>query len=246
MTKKWTDEEIEYLREQYQHKDPSDIADVLGRTKKSVIMKANKLKIHGCRWWTDDEKNFALSNYAKMSYMDIGKAIGKSEKSVSAFMKRNGCKKREWTDDQVAYFQENFGKTNLSTMCKNIGKSKSALFSKAYNDGLGSYKNNMEHFTAIEVAEILGVEKSVIARRCKKGTIKARKKNNYWHINEDDLIEFMKNNPEKWKASNCDYYFFSRFDWFQKKLKEEQEEKIKKRWGALRFGEDSKEIKKDC
>lgn len=194
-------------------------------------MKAQKLGIRGYRWWSEEEKRYAIKNYKTMSYEAIGKALGKSEKSVNAFLRRNNILKRDWTDEEVYYFREGFGKLSIPTMCRKLGKSKSALYSKAQNDGTGCYKDNMDSFTAVDVSEMLGLHRSTVSKWCRSGKLKAKKKNDYWHINENDLIKFMKVNPDRWNAKKCDYYTFARFKWFQDKLKQESKKARDERWG---------------
>lgn len=65
--KKWTQEELDYLMENYNKLGPTKILKVLtNRTFLSITQKAQKLGLSRCELWTDEEVNILKENYSKL------------------------------------------------------------------------------------------------------------------------------------------------------------------------------------
>lgn len=83
----WTDEEIEYLRENYQTKSALEIGKAIDRTENAVFVKCNKLGFK--KMITDEQVDFIERNICNMSVVDIAKTIGKTPQSVRSKMFRS-------------------------------------------------------------------------------------------------------------------------------------------------------------
>ena len=68
----------------------------------------------------------------------------------------------------------------------------------------------------------MGIDKTNIYKTWSKYGLKIRKTGTFKTVSEKELLAFMKAHPERWKASKCDYYFFCRHKWFQKRLRLEK------------------------
>jgi hypothetical protein len=61
----WTDEQIQYLRENYSHKNIEGICEFLGRSKRAVIGKASELRLCPKNKWKDWEVNAVREAYVR-------------------------------------------------------------------------------------------------------------------------------------------------------------------------------------
>ena len=82
MVNEYTQEELEYIRENY-HKVPAkDIAEHLNRSVASLYAKAQKLKVYRDIYYTKEDDDFIKANYLKMSDKELGKALGRTHLSI--------------------------------------------------------------------------------------------------------------------------------------------------------------------
>ena len=89
---RFTDEEIDYIIENYPEHKPSEIAERLGRDVKSVYDKIrdlkNKRKLEGTGGntkkgrYTKDEVDFIIKNYGQMKISQMAKELGRTEKQI--------------------------------------------------------------------------------------------------------------------------------------------------------------------
>lgn len=78
----YTQEELDYIRENY-HKIPAkDIAKHLNRPINSLYAKARQLNVYRDINYTKEEDDFIRENYLKMSDKEIGKALGRTHLSI--------------------------------------------------------------------------------------------------------------------------------------------------------------------
>jgi dUTP pyrophosphatase len=87
MRKEWTQEECQYLIDNYKTKEYTEIAKVLGRTESSVGKKAIKLKLMKKNeeiCWQDWQLDFLKENYGKISAKEISEKINKTKGTVIA------------------------------------------------------------------------------------------------------------------------------------------------------------------
>lgn len=89
----WTQEELDYLVENYPTMLNADIARHLGRSKASVVNKASKLGLkkdrdlvlaNGFLWksWTEEEESYLIENYRDTFNTDLAFKLGKSVGAV--------------------------------------------------------------------------------------------------------------------------------------------------------------------
>lgn len=85
--KKWTEEELNYLRENWNRKKIQEIADSLGRTYDSIYMKARALdlgasKLESQRKWTEDDEEYLMENWGYLSIPTLAKNLSRSENAI--------------------------------------------------------------------------------------------------------------------------------------------------------------------
>ena len=82
MSKKWNKEELEFLKENYNIKNISDIAKNIGRSYNAVRLKASELGIKKDNW-TDKEIEYLYKSWGKTSVKTIARNLNKTIASVN-------------------------------------------------------------------------------------------------------------------------------------------------------------------
>ena len=82
----FTDVEVEFIKNNYISMDTSEIASILGKTKKQIKGKADGLKLRKgieVTRFSDEEILFLTENYADMETAEMSKVIGKTVKQIN-------------------------------------------------------------------------------------------------------------------------------------------------------------------
>lgn len=143
MRRSWSEEEEKFLKGNYFLKSSFDIANILNRTARAVVVKACKIGLHKKRssLWTDGEIIFLQENYKDMAYSEIGDILNRSYKAISAKAVKFGlkrCVSRLWTDEEEKYLVENCDKTPLIKMVIYLDRSYTAISKRLSFLGLKS------------------------------------------------------------------------------------------------------------
>ena len=129
---------------------------------------------------------------------------------------------RRWTKDEeqrLIELSENMTKIQLA---KEFGRSVSSVNNKRIAMGLASFSDQTDKLTITQIAELVGVDKSTIAKTWRKYGMRFRTVGYFKVTTEKALVGFMRKYPGLWKASKCDYYFFCRHEWFIERLENEK------------------------
>ena len=95
---KWTEEEIQYLKDNYAHTDIKILSEKLNRSKDAIYMKGSYLGLEKERvatMWTEEETKYLKDNYADTDNEILAKRLNRSEGAVSVKSTYLGLKKRE-------------------------------------------------------------------------------------------------------------------------------------------------------
>lgn len=90
----WTNEDVQFLRDNAETLPVSEIADELERSEDAIRVKAHRLGVSlGAgpigRPWTDEERTQArILRFRGFSWSEIGKALGRSRHSVRGALLR--------------------------------------------------------------------------------------------------------------------------------------------------------------
>ena len=82
----WTEEEIQFLKENYQKMTYYEISKRLGKSYASVCIKINRLELKKQKRtnWSEEEERFIIENYPRLSVKEIADALGRPKTSVSS------------------------------------------------------------------------------------------------------------------------------------------------------------------
>jgi DNA-binding CsgD family transcriptional regulator len=103
--KRWSDNDIDFLKSNFQNLSTEDVAKLLGRSRNSINTYRHRwgLKLNLDRF-TDEEKEFIRKNFNKLSDKEIAKKLNENPNTVYYFRLKKGLKKSErWDADKVVY-----------------------------------------------------------------------------------------------------------------------------------------------
>jgi len=106
--KYFTQEEIQYLKNNYAQKTVGDIAEKLHKNKATIIYKACKLGLNNdVYYFSKDDINYIKNNYGEFSIKDISEHLNKSYDSVVTKANKLGlCKKEKWTEEEIEILKQ--------------------------------------------------------------------------------------------------------------------------------------------
>ena len=104
---KWTEDEVNLLKELSNSKSASEIATILNKAESTVIVKARKLNISLLKnhLWTDEDTNMLLSLHDILSVDEISEKMEMTEPVISKKAKELGIpifykERRRWTEEE--------------------------------------------------------------------------------------------------------------------------------------------------
>lgn len=131
-----------------------------------------------------------------------------------------------WTDLDKDYVQDAWGDKSIKGIAIALGRTQSAIISYAERNHLGGCTQNTKYFlSSTDVADLLSVDRRTILEWIKsnklKAQFKAMKKRKVYRIDILDLLDFLRNNPDRWKAKEEHIELFQDEDlyWLKNKIK---------------------------
>ena len=89
----WSDDEIKFIKKNYNKLTVEQLSQQLGRTKKSIGNYITRLRIAESKSWTDDQVEFLKLNYTKLTAKQIAEQLQKTKSAVDHKAQRLGLKK---------------------------------------------------------------------------------------------------------------------------------------------------------
>lgn len=102
---RWTQKQIEYLKNNYKSSSYKEIAKVIHKTEGSIRAKCFDLGIVKNNRWSDEEKLFLQSNYKYKTNKELANQFNRTEASIAIQLKKLGCK-RELIQYNRLYFKD--------------------------------------------------------------------------------------------------------------------------------------------
>lgn len=145
--------------------------------------------------------------------------------------------KKKWSQEELEYLEDSWGFVSLDTISKNLQRTKEAIRRKAWDLGLGPsrYADGLI-YSPPQIAEILGKCVKDIYKLIDDGILKGRKRKlineRVYQVHIDDLMEFLRDNPDKWDSRKVPPYTFGiEPDWMkEKRIKDMAIPKSYKKW----------------
>ncbi len=168
--------------------------------------------------WNDDEREIIRRDYCQThaSRREIGARLGVSEYAVAGQIGKMGIAKQTdrhpWTPAQDELLCDLIHRYCPSSVAKKMRRSVNSVVVRAKR--LGHHRRIRDGwFTKREACEILGVDHKRLQKRIDAGQLKASWHNGHdpelssggsacWHINEADLVAFIRRYPQDLTARN--------------------------------------------
>lgn len=152
--KKWSQEDTDFLINNYKDMPFEDMEKALNRTKQSLQQKAKRLglkrsyAVGGIQArWTREETDFLIRNFEDMPFEAMEKALNRTEQSIRGKAKNLGLK-RGWTQEEVDFLIQNYEEKGPQYCADWVGRSYYTTGQKANSLGLKAltrYENRPTH-----------------------------------------------------------------------------------------------------
>ena len=97
MAKKWLNEELDFLKKNYGVMPIDELCEYLGRSKPSIIHKADREDITAPRQWSDEEIQYLKDNYKTHTYKQLSEHLNRTKSAIDLKINRLGLVKSQYT-----------------------------------------------------------------------------------------------------------------------------------------------------
>ena len=178
------------------------------------------------RSWEKDQIDYFNENYGKIPAREMALYMGKSEQCIIQYAHRHGVSaNRYYTKEEVAFIEDNFGTLTTKQIASKLHRPLSSVKGKISRLGLGTYTDNSVDLHLRELARLLGVEHWKVSYWIEHNNLPYKRKGRYVIFPEDSLMQWLKDNPDKWDATKCETWYFERLPWFHEKLLNDRKER---------------------
>lgn len=208
----WNKEEIGYLKRYYPKMSLEKISVKLGRSKNSIVSKAQKMGIKSsyARRWEKWEDRYLIRHYSKNKPESIGRTLKRSKAAVihrAKVLKLTGTRGEVWTKEEKDFLQKSYPDRSipLEKIASHLNRSITAI--RSYANRLKVVRPAHDHqWTKAEheylvknyktkqfkdIAADLGLSRWAVTLHANKSGIFRKSKLRRW--TEDD-IEFVRKN----------------------------------------------------
>lgn len=146
--RRWTQEELDFMKENAYELTNKQIAKKLNRSLGSVALKMCDLgykRRNKRKPWTEEEIQFICNNINKMTYVKMGSELGRTSECVRAKAKQLGVRElhnlsnidrfRPWTKDEEQYIINHLDSSN-EELARALGRGAASIRGKKHHMGL--------------------------------------------------------------------------------------------------------------
>jgi DNA-binding transcriptional MerR regulator len=138
-------------------------------------------------------------------------------------------KRRMWSNEEIETLINCWGKEDVEMIANLLNRTEKSIHVKASRLNLGS---QIEGYTPLEIANILGLSKQVIAKYMREGKIKHKRDKSgqrRYMANELQVKQFMKNYQDLWSTEKVNINLYkNKPTWYKEKEIKDRRENIKK------------------
>jgi hypothetical protein len=153
MPKKWSEEELNKLKELWTDKTLSidEIAAKLNKTRPSAHFQAWKMGLRRpqvWRFWTKEETQYLKKNYKKKTYKQIADYLGMTTAAVFTKAMRTGLRvrtaPRAWTEAEDEFMRQNYKKIPTRELAEKMNRTYDSVITRAGLIGITRHKKSKE------------------------------------------------------------------------------------------------------
>lgn len=135
---------------------------------------------------------------------------------------RKSTKHRRWTQEEEEKLRNLSERMTKTQLAKALKRTQSSVNTKRNRLGIPCFAEQTDLLNGTEIAQLVGVHSTSIYKTWVSKGLSMKKIGYCLLASEKELVRFMQEQPQLWKASKCDYYFFCRYEWFLERLKKER------------------------
>ncbi len=219
MKKKWTKEEVKYLKESWDTETFKNIKERLDRSDDSIMRKARRLGLNMYkkeddlmkRKWRPEEDKFVIENYKKMSSDKIASHINRTASSIRKRARALSLSSvaTRWDIEEEQFLFEKWGIINAEAIAKHLNRSRNAILLKAYQMSLREQVTaNGTYLTPKDISIILNVNIRTLYSWMWHGLIRYRRfrvgRKTKYQITVEAFCGFIKSCQNKWDSKEAD------------------------------------------
>lgn len=178
----YTQEEIKYIKENYNNMTTQEIAIKLNKSIGSINNATRKMGLikQPHSKWTDKEIEFLKKNYINMTSEEISKHVNHSIDAINTMRDKLGLvRNKNWSDEEIQFLKDNFESTLFSELSKVLGRTENAIRVKCFDlnlfknspwtdDEINFVKENYMEMKNSEISKILNRTMSAIELKARK------------------------------------------------------------------------------
>lgn len=134
--KNYTQEELEYIKENYEYMTAQEFAVELNKSIGSINNATRKMGLikQPHKPWTLDEIEYLKNNYVEKTSEEIGKNLNRSVQSVNAERDKLGLVRNEaWTNKDIDYLVSNFESMTHAEIGQVLNRTEQAVRAKCFD-----------------------------------------------------------------------------------------------------------------
>lgn len=180
--KNYTQEELEYIQENYNNMTANELAVKLNKPIGSINNATRKMGLikQPHSKWTDKEIEFLKSNYINMTSEEISSYVNHTVDAVNTMRDRlNLVRNQSWSNSEIQFLKDNFESTLFSELSKTLNRTEGAIRSKCFDlnlfkntpwtdDEINFVKENYMEMKTSDIAQMLSRTMSAIELKARK------------------------------------------------------------------------------
>ena len=185
--KNYTNEEIDYIKENYSNKTIKELANKLDKTCGSITNVVRRLGLvkQSHKPWTEEDVAYLQANYKNKTSEEIAKSLGRTVHSVNAQRDRLELFKHEpWNECEVGYLIENFETMTHLELGKRLKRTEQAVRAKCFEldlykkekpwtkEDLNFVKENYMEMNTSDIAKVLNRTKDAVQLKARRMGLK--------------------------------------------------------------------------
>ena len=209
LKKRWTNEQIDYLRENLNKIPFTKLINDLGHDFYDVLKKIEELGLeYNSNRWTEEEESLLIELSSKYYIKEIAKRLNRSEGAIVSKAHKMGIElitlKREFTEKELKYIKKNWGVVPITDMARKLGVSRIMIDNQAKKMNLPKLGNNpykkwtkkkidklkvlAEEMTITELANYFKTTNEAIITVAHKNNIKLINNRIHWTEEDNNIL----------------------------------------------------------
>lgn len=209
LKKRWTNEQIDYLKENLNKIPFTKLINDLGHDFYEVLKKIEELGLeYNSNRWTEEEESLLIELSSKYYIKEIAKRLNRSEGAIVSKAHKMGIElitlKREFTEKELKYIKKNWGVVPITDMARKLGVSRIMIDNQAKKMNLPKLGNNpykkwtkkkidklkvlAEEMTITELANYFKTTNEAIITVAHKNNIKLINNRIHWTEEDNNIL----------------------------------------------------------